>query len=452
MKLHKAQQLLAKNTKRFTVNKCGRRFGKTTFAIEKILLKATSGNGRDVFYVAPTQTQARSIVWEDLKTRVGKIGIANEGRLEMQVPTIDGGTSIIYIKGWENRENFRGMKAYHITFDELDTMRGFVSGYQTIFRPALTDFKGSADFIGTPKKENPNLRRLEKIAEYDNDYVAFHFPSSANPFIPIEEIEKAREELDEETYTQEYLAIYPTSSSTLFNYDALVDMFRNTTESSGSKYMTVDVAGSGKDKTKFGIWEDKNLRAIETEDTSITENIVLRIKELAEQYKIPYKNIAVDAIGEGAGVATSSLLQGIIAYKGSHSPFATDKSLTSEMKFTTDFRNLRVQCIYALADAVNSRQMSCSIGGGIRDNIIEELFTYQDTSKGDGKRFVTTKDEVKDAIGRSPDDSDLLQMRMYFDVRKIATGQDDAQNNRVKEAMQLRATNFKRNNNLNSTK
>ena len=193
------------------------------------------------------------------------------------------------------------------------------------------------------------------------------------------------------------------------------------------------------------------------EEITNTEDIILKIKSLAEEYRIPYKNIVVDAIGEGSGVASSSLLNGIVAYKGSFAPFKTEKDLTSnpltsEFKFTSSFRNLRVQAIFALAEFVNQRKIACAVGGAVKDNIIEELFTYQDTSKGDGKVFCTTKEEVKESIGRSPDDSDLLQMRMYFIIRDKATGQDPDTVNRTRQIQEQQINRTRARQFLNSSK
>ena len=44
------------------------------------------------------------------------------------------------------------------------------------------------------------------------------------------------------------------------------------------------------------------------------------------------------------------------------------------------------------------------------------MSAYQDVSKGDGKRMATQKGDIKEIIGRSPDDSDTWIMRMYFEV------------------------------------
>src|SRR3990167_3464403 len=106
MQLHEAQRKVVRSNARFKIVRAGRRSGKTILKIETLLFNAIQKKDRNVFYLAPTQKQARSIIWEALKSRIGKIGNPNESRLEMSVPTQDGGKSTIFIAGWENRENF----------------------------------------------------------------------------------------------------------------------------------------------------------------------------------------------------------------------------------------------------------------------------------------------------------------------------------------------------------
>ena len=423
---HEKQIDVIKSDARFKVIRAGRRSGKTTLEIEEMVFYAVTGKDRNIFYIAPTQKQARSIIWEALKDRLAGVGSPNEARLEMKVPTQDGGFSTIYVSGWENRENFRGMKAYYIVFDELDTMRNFFIGWQEIFRPALTDTLGKATFIGTPKKENPNLRRLEKIAEEDEDYEAFQFTTSDNPYIPREELVKAKKELDYDTYKQEYLAEYVENAGALFKYTALVDTFSNTITKIETKYLIVDIADDGSDKTIFSFWEGLEEYRREGFERLNTESIISKIREYAAADRIAYSNIAVDAIGVGAGVASSSMLDGVIGYKSSYSPIKTDMDivrlpnvgyLPDAKILTSDYRNLRSQCVFTLADLVNNHKIASRITGQGKESIIEELSNYQDVSKGDGKRQASAKDDVKDAIGHSPDDSDTWLMRMYFVVR-----------------------------------
>ena len=435
MNLYDKQQDIVKSNARFKVVRAGRRAGKSTYSIEEMCFEAMTGNDRNVFYIAPTQIQSRKIIWEALKSRLGGIGEANESRLEVKLPTTAGGFSTIYVAGWENRENFRGMKAHLIVFDELDTMKDFFIGWQEIFRPALTDTAGKAIFIGTPKKENPNLRRLEKLSETDSDYACFHFRTEDNPFIPREEIEKAKQEIDFETFKQEYLAEYVDNAGALFRYTSLVDVFSNTVDKKNDKYLSVDIADDGSDKTIFSFWEGLEEYKREAFERLNTESIIAKIREYASQEKIPYSHIVVDAIGVGAGVASSSLLDGIIGYKSSYSAIKTDQDivrlpnvnyLPKAEALTSDYKNLRSQCIFTLADLVNNHKIASKVTGKFKEVIIEELGAYQDVSTGDGKRMATMKEDVKEQIGRSPDHSDTWIMRMYFEVRsKVLPGQSE---------------------------
>jgi len=435
MLLHEKQKEIVRSKARFKIVRAGRRGGKTKLEVEDMSFTAVSKADSPVFYIAPTQIQARAIIWEELKSKLAGVGEANESRLEMTVPTVDGGKSVITVAGWENRENFRGRKAKKIYFDEVDTMKDFFIGFQEIFRPALTDMKGEAMFSGTPKKENPNLRRLEKIAETDPDYAAFQFTTWDNPHIDRSELHKAQAELDQDTYRQEYLAEYVDNAGALFKYDSLVDVFTNTVDKEDRKFLIVDIADDGSDKTIFSFWE--GLEEYRREDFARlnTESIINKIREYAADQRIPYSNIAVDAIGVGAGVASSSLLDGIIGYKSSFAPIKTDLDIVrlpnvgyipNAASLTSDYRNLRSQCLFTLADLVNNHKIASRVTGRHKEAIIEELSTYQDASKGDGKRMATPKEDVAALIGHSPDHSDTWLMRMYFVIRaKMSPAQSE---------------------------
>lgn len=436
---HDKQKDVIKSTARFKIIRAGRRSGKSTLEIEEMVFDAVSGKDRNIFYIAPTQIQARKIIWEALKSRLNGLGEINESRLEVKLPTQDGGFSTIFVSGWENRENFRGMKAYKIVFDELDTMKDFFIGWQEIFRPALTDTGGGATFIGTPKKENPNLRRLEKIAQTDKDYQAFHFTTEDNPYIPREEITKARLEIDFDTFEQEYLAEYIDHAGSLFKYTSIADVFSNTVTKENNKYLIVDIADDGSDKTIFSFWEGLEEYRREEFERLNTESIIAKIREYAADQRIPYSQIAVDAIGVGAGVASSSLLDGIIGFKSSYAPINTDKSIvrllnvsyTKDAPLTSDYRNLRSQCVFTLADLVNNHKIASRVTGRQKELVIEELSTYQDISKGDGKRQAMGKEDIKAIIGRSPDHSDTWIMRMYFVVRAKMIPEQSEERSRV---------------------
>ena len=459
LKLHPKQKLIVESNARFKVIRAGRRGGKTSLEVEDMSFDAVSHKDRPIIYLAPTQIQARSIVWEMLKKRLQGVGEPNESRLEMRVPTQDGGHSTIFLAGWENRENFRGRQAYKVVFDEVDTMKNFFIGWQEIFRPALMDLGGEAIFIGTPKKENPNLRRLEKEALEDNDWESFHFTSLDNPHIDRLELEKAKEETDFETYQQEYLAEYIDNAGSLFHYDALVDVFSNTITKENEKYLIVDIADDGSDKTIFSFWEGLEEYRREEFSRLNTEQIIEKIREYASTDRIPFSQIAVDAIGVGAGVASSSMLDGIIGFKSSYGAIKTDinpvllpnVSYTKDAPLITDYKNLRSQCVYTLADLVNNHKIASKLEGKFKEHIIEELAVYQDASKGDGKRMPTMKEDDKEIIGRSPDHSDCWIMRCYFVVRNKMLPLQSEQASKIiltqRQSFETNQTNFKQDSN-----
>lgn len=438
--------------------------GKSVLEIEDMVYAAVTGKDRNVFYLAPTQTQAREIIWLLLRKRLHGIGKFNEQRLEVIVPTSDGGQSMIKLSGWENRENFRGKSAYKLVFDEIDTMKDFFIGWDDIFRPTLIDTGGDATFIGTPKKENPNLKRLEKKAETDDTYETFHFTTFDNPHLPQGE----RDEIEKEyagnrlAYRQEILAEHVEDAGALFNHMALVDVFSNTITKDGRKYLIVDIADDGTDKTIFSFWDGMEEYRREAFARLNTEAIIEKIREYAAKDRIPFSQIVVDAIGVGAGVASSSLLDGIIGFKSSYSPIKTDQDIvrlpnmgyvaSPLQPLTSDYKNLRSQCVFTLADMVNNHNIASRAVAEQKEVIIEELSTYQDVSPGDGKRMATMKGDVKKIIGHSPDDSDTWIMRQYFVIRDRMLPNQTIIGDNIAEKMKNQFAINRENSNSNSNK
>jgi PBSX family phage terminase large subunit len=188
------------------VANCGRRFGKSTLAAWEMLGCAVQAPNKRIAYLAPTYQQARVIVWAELKKICAPITKSvNESRLEVEVKTTQGGTSLIVLRGWEAVETLRGQKFHLLILDEVASMRNFWEGWQEVLRPALTDYRGQALFISTPKGFN-HFYDLYRMEAKDSDYKSFHFTSYDNPFIPADEIDKARLELTEDRFAQEYMA------------------------------------------------------------------------------------------------------------------------------------------------------------------------------------------------------------------------------------------------------
>lgn len=225
MRLTPTQSQVAKSRARYRVLCCGRRWGKTTLAIQEMLAKAVSANDKRICYIATTFQQARDIAWTELKRIADPvIDVSNESRLEIVVKTQEGGTSLIQLRGWESVETIRGQRFDFLVLDEVASMRNFKIQWQEVLRPTLSDNKGDALFISTPKGFN-HFYSLFNNAEKDKDYKSFRFTTYDNPFIAHDEIEKAREEMDADSFAQEYLAEFKKVSGLIYkDFDRNIHM------------------------------------------------------------------------------------------------------------------------------------------------------------------------------------------------------------------------------------
>jgi len=86
-----------------------------------------------------------------------------------------------------------------------------------------------------------------------------------------------------------------------------------------------------------------------------------------------------------------------------------------------NYRNLKSQCYFLLAKYINEKKISCfkDVRVETKQFIIEELEQVKRKNiDKDGKLEIVAKEDVKELLGRSPDFSDAMMMRMYFEVNK----------------------------------
>lgn len=207
--LHPAQSKIARDGHRFRVVRAGRRFGKSVLAAYEMFIVALAYNNARVPYYAPTRDDARDIMWGILQEVCGDaIADKNEARLELIIKNKYEGRSLISLYGWEavqERKKGVGVKNNFVVLDEVAKYKNFLEGWQEVIRPTLTDLRGGAMFISTPNGFN-HFYDLYNLEYEDSDYKSFHFTSYDNPYISVEEIEKAKRELTEDRFAQEYLA------------------------------------------------------------------------------------------------------------------------------------------------------------------------------------------------------------------------------------------------------
>ena len=230
------QQVWADN-KRFQVVAAGRRTGKSRYAAWKLIVKGLEAKRGQIFYVAPTQGQARDIMWQAL-LEVGHPVISSSHVNNLQIKLVNGIT--IALKGADRPETMRGVSLYYLVMDEYADMKPEV--WEQILRPALADLKGEALFIGTPMGRNHfyDLHQYASISN-DEDWQGYHFTSYDNPLLDSAEIEAAKKSMSAFSFRQEFMASFEAAGGELFKEEYV--KFSEEEPEDGNYYIAVDLAG-----------------------------------------------------------------------------------------------------------------------------------------------------------------------------------------------------------------
>ncbi|MHA1400140.1 MAG: phage terminase large subunit [Candidatus Heimdallarchaeaceae archaeon] len=215
---------------------------------------------------------------------------------------------------------------------------------------------------------------------------------------------------------------YDDDENALIKYESILDLFTNVPIPNVNSYLTADIARYGSDKTVIGIWMGLDLiKVIEMKKLN-TVQVAEKIKEIIHINRIPRSHVIVDEDGIGGGVVDQ--LPGVKGFIANTSPIKSQdpQFMGNDKKlFTPNYKNLKTQCSYMLADKVNNHELSISgeVSEEIKEFIVQELQQIKrKITPDDSKLQLVPKQDIKDAIGRSPDYSDMMMMRMAFDVKK----------------------------------
>ena len=231
------QQEVFEDSSRFKVIAAGRRTGKSRLAAWKLIIEGLQCKRGHVFYVAPTQGQARDIMWQTL-LEVGHPVIASSHINNLQIKLVNGAT--IALKGADRPETMRGVSLSFLCMDEYADMKPEV--WEQILRPALADQKGDAMFIGTPMGRNHfyDLFQYANISE-DEQWKGWHFTSYDNPLLDEEEINAAKKSMSAFSFRQEFMASFEAAGGELFKEEHI--KFCEEEPDEGQFYIAVDLAG-----------------------------------------------------------------------------------------------------------------------------------------------------------------------------------------------------------------
>jgi len=247
-----------------------------------------------------------------------------------------------------------------------------------------------------PNKNNilTNHRKFIQSLVSDNKNISRHY---ADQLSKLDEISKQRLLFGNWEYDD--------SEDKLIEYNAILNIFDYKEIEDGDKYITADIARFGKDKTVVIYWNGLKAEQFKVLDTNTIVEAANVIQELQRKEGVKLSNIIVDDDGVGGGV------KDILRCK----PFQNNgKVINGE-----NYQNLKTQCYYKLAEIINSGKLFVNPNSPkMKEDIIQELEQVRRFNiDKDSKLALLPKEKVKTVLGRSPDFSDALMMRMWYELK-----------------------------------
>lgn len=226
-----------------------------------------------------------------------------------------------------------------------------------------------------------------------------------NPYLPesyIEELKRLPEQQRKRLFEGNW--DYSSDIDSLFSYSDVNDCFHNMMEA-GKKYISADIASYGEDETVITIWDGLNIIRIERLKHQSIPDIADRIRTLKVDYNVPLGNIIVDADGLGIGVKDLLRCKG---FQNGSKPLQKG-----------NYNNLKSQCYFKLSEYITEGIINLGDHNQqLKEQISKELVAHKikDVAK-DGKNQVIPKEQIKKQIGKSPDISDSIMMRMFYELK-----------------------------------
>ena len=357
---------------RFKVVAAGRRTGKSRLAAWMLIINALQSDRGHVFYVAPTQGQARDIMWQTL-LELGHDVITGSHINNLQLKLVNGAT--ITLKGADRPETMRGVSLKFLVMDEYADMKPDV--WEQVLRPALADQKGHAMFIGTPMGRN-HFYELYKYAEIGDDdtYAGWHFTSYDNPLLDPDEINIAKKSMSSYAFRQEFMASFEALGSEMFKEDWI---HYGEAPEAGDYYIAIDLAGFeevGKKKTKSSKLDETAISIVKVGDNGewFIDNIIYgrwTLDETAMKIFQAVRDYQPISVGIERGIAKQAVMSPLMDLQRKHGKFFRVEELTHGNKKKTD------RIMWALQGRFENSVISLNKGEW-NARFLDQLFQFPD--------------------------------------------------------------------------
>lgn len=380
---------------RYVVVRAGRRFGKSSLALNICLREALSNPGR-YWIIAPEYKQAKSIYWRDLVDEYipeGLIIKKNDNELILEIQTlVPGKTSVIEFKGSDNENSLRGAGLKGVILDEFAFQKEHV--WNKIVSPMLIQTRGWAIFITTPNGVANHFKKfwddaVALEADGDKDWKTFHFTSYDNPTIKKEDLDKERARLVPEFFEQEYMAEFAKFVGLIYTEFSERHIQDFEVDEKWSFYRALDFGATDPDAVPF---------------IGVDKNGVIHIFD--EIYM--------------SGLFTSELAE-LIKQKSAHRYFIASYADSAAKQTIMDLTTYGIYCIPVKKNSgENSKNWIVAGINRVQQLLKDDKIIVHPRCKGVIKEFMSyswRKDRLGEAVNLPEDDNNhLMDALRYFVV------------------------------------
>ncbi len=210
-KPHAAQEKVLSEAKRFNVLCCGRRWGKSKLAVR--LLTKTAINSFPVGYFTPTYKLLEETYKQCLHALEPAISRKHDNQF---IETETNG--IVDFWSLDNPYAGRSRKYKLIIVDEAAFTKNLWEQWTESIRATLTDLKGDAWFLSTPKGKNDFFKLYNRGKGGEANWQSWQMSTYTNPYIDPAEVDDAKRDLPELAFSQEYLAEFNDNIANPFGF------------------------------------------------------------------------------------------------------------------------------------------------------------------------------------------------------------------------------------------
>jgi phage terminase large subunit-like protein len=202
-KPHEGQAQVKAEARRFNVLACGRRFGKTTFGIDRCVTPDVLPY--PVGWFSPTYKMLTEVWREAL--RLLKPIAARVSTSDHRIENIAGG--VLEFWSLENPDSARGRKYKRIIVDEAAMIPNLMDAWQYALRPTLVDYSGDAYFLSTPKGRGGFWQMWQWGQDpLQVEWASWQMPSNVNPRLKQSELDAMQATMPERVFAQEISATF----------------------------------------------------------------------------------------------------------------------------------------------------------------------------------------------------------------------------------------------------